>query len=112
MTVVTGAACLCSQWLVYASFNPPSLPPSPPSPCSAVELIGDFNGWQPGSTPLERNQFGVWSVTLPHIDGKPAIQHSSRVKVGASEAGRYCRRHCLRQVGATASGRKAIGWVG
>ena len=29
----------------------------------SAQLIGDFNGWQ--GTPLERDDFGVWSVRLP-----------------------------------------------
>jgi 1,4-alpha-glucan branching enzyme len=31
---------------------------------------------------MERDQFGVWSVTLPPIEGGlPAIPHNSKVKV-------------------------------
>lgn len=30
---------------------------------SAAQLIGDFNGWT--GTWMEKNEFGVWSVTLP-----------------------------------------------
>ena len=30
---------------------------------AAAQLIGDFNGW--GGTAMERDEFGVWSVTLP-----------------------------------------------
>ena len=29
----------------------------------SARLIGDFNGWQ--GTPLDRDDFGVWSVRLP-----------------------------------------------
>ena len=29
----------------------------------SAQLIGDFNGWQ--GTPLDRDDFGVWSVRLP-----------------------------------------------
>jgi 1,4-alpha-glucan branching enzyme len=43
----------------------------------AAWLIGDFNEWQ--GTALEKNEFGVWSASLP--DGAPAIPHGSRVKV-------------------------------
>jgi 1,4-alpha-glucan branching enzyme len=32
----------------------------------AAQLIGDFNGWN--GTWMEKNEFGVWSVSLP--DGK------------------------------------------
>ena len=29
----------------------------------SAQLIGDFNGWE--GTPLQRDEFGVWSVRLP-----------------------------------------------
>jgi len=46
----------------------------------AAQLIGDFNGWN--GTWMEKNEFGVWSVTLPDDpSGKPAIPHGSRVKI-------------------------------
>ena len=41
----------------------------------SAQLIGDFNGWQ--GTPLERDDFGVWSVRLPDGAG------CSRSKQGA-----------------------------
>eukprot|EP00982_Pelagococcus_subviridis_P011268 31074-Pelagococcus_subviridis.AAC.2 len=40
-------------------------------------LIGDFNGWSGDATPLTKDDFGVWTTTLPP-DG---IQHGSRVKI-------------------------------
>lgn len=47
---------------------------------SALTLIGDFNDWQ--GTPMEKDEYGVWSVSLPdRADGTPAIAHGSRVKV-------------------------------
>lgn len=46
----------------------------------AAWLIGDFNEWE--GTPLEKDDFGVWSVELPDgPGGAPAIPHKSRVKV-------------------------------
>ncbi|CAM6128077.1 unnamed protein product [Calypogeia fissa] len=30
---------------------------------------------------MEKNEFGVWSLTLPDVDGKPAIEHGSKVKI-------------------------------
>lgn len=46
----------------------------------AAWLIGDFNGWE--GTPLEKDEFGVWSVSLPdNPDGTAAIPHNSRVKI-------------------------------
>src|ERR1019366_10783524 len=32
---------------------------------SYLSLIGEFNGWDRGSNPLERDQWGVWSTFLP-----------------------------------------------
>jgi len=52
-----------------------------------AQLIGDFNGWQ--GTPLERDDFGVWSVRLP--DG--AIV-STRAIVITSDAVCAPRRSC------------------
>lgn len=49
-----------------APFLPPDAPALPaPPPCRLKS----------------RDKFGVWSITLPDVDGKPAIPHRSRVKV-------------------------------
>ncbi|XP_051139196.1 1,4-alpha-glucan-branching enzyme-like isoform X2 [Andrographis paniculata] len=45
-----------------------------------AELIGDFNGWNGSGHKMEKNQFGVWSIKIPDLDGSPAIPHNSRVK--------------------------------
>eukprot|EP00884_Botryococcus_braunii_P004632 jgi/Botrbrau1/1416/Bobra.0063s0112.1 len=43
-------------------------------------LIGDFNNWE--GIEMQRDQFGVWSVSLPdREDGQAAIPHGSRVKI-------------------------------
>ncbi|KAL8729224.1 MAG: hypothetical protein Q9166_004845 [cf. Caloplaca sp. 2 TL-2023] len=44
-------------------------------------LIGDFNGWNREATPMEKEEYGRWSVTLPAKDGQPAIPHKSKVKI-------------------------------
>lgn len=31
---------------------------------SSVILVGDFNNWQIGETPLKKSKTGIWSVTL------------------------------------------------
>ncbi|TGZ77755.1 glycoside hydrolase [Ascodesmis nigricans] len=46
-----------------------------------AHLIGDFNGWNRESHRMVRNEFGVWSITVPAVDGKPAIPHKSKVKI-------------------------------
>jgi len=38
----------------------------------SVAVAGDFNGWQPQETPLERTEDGAWTVTL-HV--KPGRYH-------------------------------------
>ncbi|KAI7843063.1 hypothetical protein COHA_003235 [Chlorella ohadii] len=40
-----------------------------------AQLIGDFNGWE--GQPMERDDFGTWSISLP--DG--AIPHGSKIKI-------------------------------
>jgi hypothetical protein len=40
-------------------------------------LIGDFNEWNPEATGMEKDEFGVWSVTLP----AGSIKHKTRVKI-------------------------------
>ncbi|XP_016508689.1 1,4-alpha-glucan-branching enzyme isoform X1 [Nicotiana tabacum] len=45
-----------------------------------AEVIGDFNGWNGSNHMMEKDQFGVWSIRIPDVDGNPAIPHNSRVK--------------------------------
>eukprot|EP00798_Chlamydomonas_sp_ICE-L_P020992 gene20992-27850_t len=45
----------------------------------AACLIGDFNNWE-GSW-MNKDQWGVWSVTLPDVNGGAAIPHRSRLKI-------------------------------
>lgn len=44
-------------------------------------IIGDFNNWSRASHPMSKNEYGVWEIKLPSIDGKPAIPHDSKVKI-------------------------------
>ncbi|HEU4682002.1 MAG TPA: isoamylase early set domain-containing protein [Gemmatimonadales bacterium] len=38
---------------------------------SQVMLVGDFNGWSPGATPLRASESnGIWSVTVPLTPGR------------------------------------------
>jgi hypothetical protein len=38
---------------------------------SQVMLVGDFNGWSPGATPLRASERrGIWSVTVPLAPGR------------------------------------------
>ncbi|KAK9468816.1 glycoside hydrolase superfamily [Lipomyces arxii] len=50
---------------------------------NAVEasLFGDFNGWDRFQYKMSRDDFGVWSVTIPSNDGVPAIPHDTKIKI-------------------------------
>jgi 1,4-alpha-glucan branching enzyme len=37
---------------------------------SSILLVGDFNNWQLGETPLKKAKTGVWSVSLDLESGK------------------------------------------
>uniref|UniRef100_A0A1D1Z3W9 1,4-alpha-glucan branching enzyme n=2 Tax=Anthurium amnicola TaxID=1678845 RepID=A0A1D1Z3W9_9ARAE len=45
-----------------------------------AQLIGDFNGWDGSNHRMEKNEFGVWTIKVPDVGGKPAISHNSKVK--------------------------------
>ena len=47
----------------------------------ALYLTGDFNGWDRHSEPLERDEFGIWSLFLPDHAYARRLTHGSRVKV-------------------------------
>ncbi|KAK5172643.1 alpha-1,4-glucan branching enzyme [Saxophila tyrrhenica] len=44
-------------------------------------LIGDFNGWNRDSHEMKRDPYGVWEITFPPVDGRPAIEHDSKLKI-------------------------------
>lgn len=44
-------------------------------------LFGDFNGWNRYDTPLERENYGIWSVFLPDSQYKKSLKHGSLLKV-------------------------------
>lgn len=44
-------------------------------------LIGDFNSWDNHCHPMLSNQYGVWEISIPHVEGKCIIPHGSRVKI-------------------------------
>jgi hypothetical protein len=35
-----------------------------------VSVVGEFNGWTPGKTPLTRLESGLWTVTVPLAPGR------------------------------------------
>ncbi|KZT58829.1 glycoside hydrolase family 13 protein [Calocera cornea HHB12733] len=46
-----------------------------------ASLIGEFNNWDRNSHKMVRDMFGVWSITLPPVNGGPAIPHDSKIKI-------------------------------
>ncbi|XP_014752291.1 1,4-alpha-glucan-branching enzyme, chloroplastic/amyloplastic isoform X2 [Brachypodium distachyon] len=45
-----------------------------------AQLVGDFNNWNGAMHKMERDKYGVWSIRISHVNGKPAIPHNSKVK--------------------------------
>jgi 1,4-alpha-glucan branching enzyme len=48
--------------------------------CREAQLVGDFNNWDGSKHKMTKDSFGVWSIKISHVDGKPAIPHNSKVK--------------------------------
>lgn len=50
---------------------------------NAIEasLIGDFNDWNRGTHTMSKDQYGVWSITIPSNNGACPIPHDSKVKI-------------------------------
>lgn len=47
-----------------------------------ASLIGDFNNWNRETHPMQKNEFGVFSITIPpNANGQAAIPHNSKIKV-------------------------------
>jgi hypothetical protein len=38
------------------------------------------DGWNRGAHPMKKNDFGVWEIVVPAINGQPAIPHNSKIK--------------------------------
>ncbi|MBN2560571.1 MAG: alpha amylase C-terminal domain-containing protein [Phycisphaerae bacterium] len=52
----------------------------------ALFLAGDFNDWNRQSHPLDRDEFGVWSLFLDDAEYAQRFTHGSRVKVHVHSA--------------------------
>ncbi|KAI8910768.1 glycoside hydrolase superfamily [Entophlyctis helioformis] len=37
--------------------------------------------WNRDSHPMTKDAFGVWEIVIPHVAGKPAIEHNTKVKI-------------------------------
>lgn len=46
-----------------------------------AHLIGDFNAWDRSTHPLTKNNYGVWEISIPPVNGQPAIPHDSKIKI-------------------------------
>jgi 1,4-alpha-glucan branching enzyme len=51
-----------------------------------LNLIGDFNNWDPTAHPMERDDFGIWHLFLPDADEGQRLTHQSKVKVRVTSA--------------------------
>ncbi len=49
----------------------------------AVSVIGDFNGWQPESHPMLRENGGLWSLFIPGLAQYDRYQYAVRTAEGA-----------------------------
>src|ERR1700761_1076460 len=47
----------------------------------ALFLCGDFNGWNRGSHPLARDEWGVWAIFLPDEGYAATLVHGGKLKV-------------------------------
>eukprot|EP01116_Phalansterium_solitarium_P011070 TRINITY_DN26679_c0_g1_i1.p1 TRINITY_DN26679_c0_g1~~TRINITY_DN26679_c0_g1_i1.p1 ORF type:complete len:711 (-),score=252.76 TRINITY_DN26679_c0_g1_i1:344-2476(-) len=47
----------------------------------ALFLYGEFNNWNRTQYPASKDQFGVWSLFLPDVDGVPVVHHRSRIRI-------------------------------
>ncbi|KAL3319456.1 1,4-alpha-glucan branching enzyme [Cichlidogyrus casuarinus] len=47
----------------------------------ALYLRGDFNKWKEEEYKFTKLEFGKFELTIPAVDGKPAIQHLSKLKL-------------------------------
>jgi 1,4-alpha-glucan branching enzyme len=44
-------------------------------------IKGTEDNWNRDSHEMTKNQFGVFEIILPHVNGQPAIVHDSKIKV-------------------------------
>lgn len=48
--------------------------------CKSLCLVGEFNDWDAKENHWgERNDFGVFTLFLPDVNGQPAIKHRTKV---------------------------------
>lgn len=50
----------------------------------AIANVVPSDDWQRGPHTMTKDSFGVWEITLPAVNGEPAIPHNSKLKVRAA----------------------------
>ena len=68
-----------------------TVPPNTPAD-DTVYIAGDFQGWDPGGTPMERVDAATWSITLPFTEGEPPQYKYTRGTWEDGREGRGLRR--------------------
>ncbi len=56
--------------------------------CDAVCLVGDFNAWDKDASPMQKNENGVWELSLP--DGVLSDGQNYKFLLWQNGEGRYC----------------------
>ncbi|OIW27727.1 glycoside hydrolase [Coniochaeta ligniaria NRRL 30616] len=46
-----------------------------------ASLFGEFNNWDRNAHPMKKNEYGVFEITIPPVNGQPAIPHNSKIKI-------------------------------
>jgi 1,4-alpha-glucan branching enzyme len=69
---IFGFHVLANNDIVYREWAPFAL---------RAYLIGDFNNWNRDSHTMVKNNFGVFEIIIPNVNGQPAIHHDSKVKL-------------------------------
>jgi hypothetical protein len=66
-----------------------TVPPQTPAGDS-VYIAGDFQGWDPAGTPMERVDDATWAITLPFVEGDPPQYKYTRGSWEAVEKDEAC----------------------
>ena len=59
---------------------------------ATIFIAGDFQGWNPGKTPMTKAADGTWEITLPFTEGEALQYKYTRGLVGSRREGRRMRR--------------------
>ena len=59
--ILTPASASAEQLMRFVFVNPSA---------SSVAIVGDFNDWEEGGSPLRREEKGVWTISIPLAPGR------------------------------------------